>query len=69
MDHDWIYVAEWGNYRVSVFTTSGEFITSFGKPGRGEGEFIIHSSFQVGLPGTDDNGYVYVCDSGCIQVF
>jgi tripartite motif-containing protein 2/3/tripartite motif-containing protein 71 len=32
---DMVYVSESGNHRVSVFTSEGQFVTSFGKEGRG----------------------------------
>ena len=64
VDHDWVYVTECNSYRVSVFTTSGEFITSFGNRGGEEG------GYPSGIT-TDEDGYVYVCDTikNCIQVF
>ena len=66
VDHGRIYVTEWGNHCVSVLTTSGEFITSFGSFGLGEKSFIC----PVGIT-TDEDGYVYVCDThnNRIQVF
>ena len=45
-----VYVCNGGNRRVSVFKTSGEFVTSFG-------EF----SFPAGIV-IDDDGFVYVSD-------
>ena len=61
------YVTKWGyfNHRVSVFTTSGEFITSFGNCG-GSG----NPDYLVGIT-TDEDGYVYICDTinHRIQVF
>ena len=30
-----VYVTEWNNYRVSVFTCEGKFLTSFGSRGNG----------------------------------
>ena len=66
VDHDHVYVAEWGNHRVSVFHRSGAFITSFGRRGGGEGKL----KYPCGIT-TDQDGVLYVCDSGnnCIQVF
>jgi len=34
-----LYVADTGNYRIQVFTTTGEFMFSFGKKGVGDGQF------------------------------
>ncbi len=52
VDHDWVYVTEDGNRRVSVFTVTGDFIASFGGQ---------HLKSPQGIT-TDENGYVYVCD-------
>jgi len=66
VDHDYVYVAEWWNNRVSVFHTSGAFITSFGRRGSGEGEL----EFSHGIT-TDQDGFLYVCDTenNRIQIF
>ena len=53
-----VYVNEFSNDRVSVFTCEGQFVTSFGRKGRCPGEFNI----PVGLA-VDNCGVVYVCDS------
>ena len=52
-----VYVSEDNNCRVSVFTTKGQFVTSFGKRGVGPGEFVCPRGLAV-----DDCGVVYVCD-------
>ena len=58
-----IYVAEWGNKRVQVMDTSGQFIRSFGQ--EGEGKLRRPSCLHI------DDKYVYVSDiSGdCIVVY
>ena len=45
-----VYVCDKGNRCVSVFNTSGEFVTSFG-----------HFLNPIGII-IDDDGFVYVCD-------
>ena len=45
------------NHNVSVFTTEGEYVTTFGHKGTGEGEFNV--PVAVGI---DSDGFVYVCD-------
>ena len=45
-----VYVCEYGNKCLSVFKTSGEFVTSFGKFG-----------FPAGIV-IDDDGFVCVAD-------
>ena len=63
---DIVYISEMGVHRVSVFTSEGHFVTSFGRRGEGPGKF----DFPCGLA-VDDSGILYVCDSvnNCIQVF
>ncbi len=60
------YVGENGNNRVSVFTSEGQFVTSFGRRGKGPGQFLELRGIAV-----DNNGVVYVCDSNNhrVQVF
>ena len=45
------------NHRVSVFTSEGQFVTSFGRRGQGPGEFNYPCGITV-----DNSGVVYVCD-------
>lgn len=61
-----VYVADTGNDRVQRFTGSGEFISSWGSEGSGEGQF----GFPVGIA-VDASGNVYVADvgNGRVQVF
>ena len=53
-----VYVSEQDNHRISMFTTEGQFVTSFGREGAGPGEFNRPQGLAV-----DNNGVVYVCDS------
>lgn len=52
-----VYVSEDGNNRISVFTSEGCFVTSFGDKGEGPEQFSHPHS-----------GVVYACDYG-IQLF
>ena len=54
-----VYVSEEGNDRVSVFTSEGEFVTSFGSYGEEPRQFNCPHALCV------DNwtGVVYVCDT------
>ena len=45
------------NHRIQKFTSDGEFITSWGNYGSGDGEFISPEGIDV-----DDEGNVYVAD-------
>ena len=61
-----MYVASSDGHCVSVFTTEGEYVTSFGKHGNGEGDFRCPWGVCV-----DKDGYVYVCGSlnNRVQIF
>ena len=61
-----VYASEWDNHRVSVFTSEGVFVTSFGSHGDGPGQFKQPYRLAV-----DNNGVVYVCDhiNYCVQIF
>ena len=52
----YVYVTNGGHY-VSVFTTVGDYVTSFGQQGSGDGDF----NFPCGVC-TDKDGFVYVAD-------
>ena len=54
-----MYVANYRNDSVSVFTTDGVYmyVTSFGSNGNGEGQFVDPYSICV-----DKDGFVYVTD-------
>ena len=56
-------MCEWGNDRVSVFTSKGVFVTSFGTRGKEPGQFLEPYRITV-----DNSGVVYVCDER-IQLF
>ena len=66
VDHDYVYVIENGNHRVSVFYTSGVFITSIGMWGYRKGELSYPHGITI-----DQDGFLYVCDdsNNRIQVF
>lgn len=61
-----LYLVDGGQHRVVVFNQQGEFLFSFGKPGKNKAEF----NYPVGID-VAGNGDVYVADSGNrrIQVF
>lgn len=61
-----IFVSDTGNKRVQVLDRDGNFITQFGGPGAGDGQF----DEPVGL-GLDSQGNVYVADvwNQRVQVF
>jgi sugar lactone lactonase YvrE len=55
-----------GNHRVSVFAKDGKFITSFGKPGKGNGELDAPHTIAM-----DSRGRLFVGDrnNNRIQIF
>jgi tripartite motif-containing protein 2/3/tripartite motif-containing protein 71 len=62
---DMVYVSEWGNLCVSVFTSEGQFVMTFGMRGKGPGEFEHPYGLSV-----DNSGVVYVYrDNNRVQVF
>ena len=61
-----VYVSEEDNHRVSMFTSGGEFVTSFGSRGSHPGQFQSPHGVCV-----DSSGVVYVCgyQTNNIKVF
>ena len=53
-----VYVSNEFGHNVSVFTTAGHYVTSFGQEGRKEGEFICPCAIFV-----DMHNFVFVSDS------
>ena len=53
-----LYVSDYGNHRVQVFTGNGQFVYSFGKKGCGRGKLNGPTGVCV------DASYVYVADNG-----
>ena len=54
----YVYVSNEFGHNVSVFTTAGHYVTSFGQEGREEGEFICPCAIFV-----DMHNFVFVSDS------
>ena len=52
----YVYVCH-GSYNISVFTTDGVYVTSFGQRGSNEGDFDYPHSVCV-----DQDGFVFVTD-------
>ena len=64
--YDRVYVSDRYNHHIAVFQLSGAFITTFGKCGKGRGEFYTPCGIAF-----DCDGFLYVCDwlNDRIQVF
>ncbi|MFZ1508435.1 MAG: hypothetical protein WAV74_16795, partial [Anaerolineae bacterium] len=60
-----VYVADTGNHRVQVFTAAGVFLRTFGRLGRGQGEFYNPRSIAV----RGDRVYVADTNNSRVQVF
>ena len=56
-DQGTIYTADWGDTRIRVFDSNGNFKTAFGKSGQGPGEFSYPSRIFV-----DSDYLIYVHD-------
>ena len=56
---DALYVADLNNHRIQKFDLSGSFICTFGRPGKGKGEFNCPSAIVV-----DFNDRLIVADQG-----
>jgi sugar lactone lactonase YvrE len=54
-----VYVADSGNSRIEKFSSNGTLISTWGKPGKENGQFISPSAVAV-----DKSGNVYVSDTG-----
>ena len=54
----YVYVTDKNNHNISMFTTAGEHVTSFGQFGNEIGEFKI----PWGVCVDKHNGFVYMCD-------
>jgi len=54
-----ILVADSGNHRVQAFDVGGNFISAYGSPGSGPGQFNDPQGLTV-----DDSGVIIVADSG-----
>lgn len=73
-----LYVVDAANARVVVLDKEGNFITSIGQPGAGEGAFNFGDGSRAGFDfnyagsiAVDDEGFIYVADvgNGRIQKF
>ena len=54
-----VFAVDYGNSRVQVFTSDGEYLFSFGEPGRADGQL----QNPIGLD-SDVDGNLYVVDAG-----
>ena len=64
--NDIVYVAEYDNHRISIFTCLGEFLRSFGSHATPPGQFEEPRAIAV-----DGVGHLYVSDyyNNCIEIF
>ncbi|OHB71679.1 MAG: hypothetical protein A2V70_19950 [Planctomycetes bacterium RBG_13_63_9] len=60
---DDVYVGDSGSYRIKKFDAEGRFITQWGSPGQGDGQFTTIRFVKVGRSGT-----VYVVDENARPV-
>ena len=62
----YVYVSDWSGDCIVVYDTSGNFVTSFGRPGRKEGEL----NGPLCITSCTD-GFIYACDymNDRVQIF
>ena len=62
----YVYVSDLSGHCIVVYETSGQYVTSFGRPGRNEGEFL--SPFCIT---SCVDGFIHVCDcfNNRVQIF
>jgi tripartite motif-containing protein 71 len=60
----YIYVADTGNNRIETFDPSGNYVSTFGSAGSGNGQF----SAPAGIIVATSTGNIYVFDSGHTQI-
>lgn len=58
-----IYITDMFNHRVVKFTANGRFMSEWGEPGSGEGQFIF--PFDIAI---DTNENIYILDLGNIRI-
>jgi len=54
-----LFIADRANFRLLILKPSGELIRTFGRKGKGPGEFIKTSGGTI-----DENGHLYILDRG-----
>ena len=62
----YVYVSDLVGHCIVVYETSGQFVTSFGRPGQNEGEFCGPFCITSCV-----DGYIHVCDclNNRVQIF
>jgi DNA-binding beta-propeller fold protein YncE len=60
-----LYVVDAGNNRIQIFDPDGQFVTMWGKAGKGQGEFNFAraNGDKIGAVTLDTQGNVYVADN------
>ena len=60
----YVYVANQKTHSITIFTTGGKYVGSFGSEGRSDGRFDRPQGIC-----TDKDGFLYVCDRERVQMF
>ncbi|MGH3056227.1 MAG: 6-bladed beta-propeller, partial [Gaiellaceae bacterium] len=53
-----VYVVDYGNHRIEIFSNDGVYLGQFGGMGRGPGQFLGPIGIAI-----DANGFIYVADA------
>ena len=61
-----VYLADYSNHCIQVFTAEGQFLRVFGERGRGRGELDRPVGIAIDM---NDIVYVYDCGNECVSVF
>ena len=67
-----VYVAdEYGNHRIVVFDSEGNYLRQWGSAGSGDGQFVESGGGHPHCVVLSDDGLVYACDRGHnrVQIF
>ena len=67
-----VYIADgYGNYRIVVFDSKGQYLRQWGSAGSGPSQFVATGGGHPHCVGLSNDGFVYACDRGQnrIEVF
>ena len=60
-----VYIADYSNHRIQVFTPEGQFLRKFGSPGSGPGQLSCPSDIAI----DDDTAYITEYGNHRVSIF